>query len=129
MLTEKDIEKYLKDKVKKAGGIAYKFISPGNNAVPDRLVCLPWTAQIFFVETKAPGKKPAPQQRARHRELRRLNQVVFGKIDSKEDVDTFMDIIQRRAPLTGGMIKDLEMVDIKDFDTIDEEKRYEIYAI
>jgi hypothetical protein len=52
MLTEKDIEKYLKDKVKKAGGIAYKFISPGNNAVPDRLVCLPWTAQIFFVETK-----------------------------------------------------------------------------
>jgi hypothetical protein len=54
---------------------------------------------------------------------------VFGKIDSKEDVDTFMDIIQRRAPLTGGMIKDLEMVDIKDFDTIDEEKRYEIYAI
>ena len=40
-LKEKDIEKYLRDEIKKVGGIAYKFVSPGNSGVPDRLVLLP----------------------------------------------------------------------------------------
>ena len=40
-ILEKDIEKYLRDEIKKVGGIAYKFVSPGNSGVPDRLVLLP----------------------------------------------------------------------------------------
>lgn len=38
---ETDIEYKLRDKVKALGGRAYKFVSPGNAGVPDRLVVLP----------------------------------------------------------------------------------------
>jgi hypothetical protein len=58
-MREKDIESYLRDQVKKIKGIAYKFESPGNSGVPDRLVLLP-DGKIYFVELKAPGKKPRP---------------------------------------------------------------------
>ncbi|MGC5220863.1 VRR-NUC domain-containing protein, partial [Escherichia coli] len=47
MIREKDIENYLRDQVKKIGGIAYKFESPGNAGVPDRLVLLPG-GQVHF---------------------------------------------------------------------------------
>ncbi|PTY76230.1 nuclease, partial [Heyndrickxia sporothermodurans] len=37
-MRERDIEIYLRDEVKKIKGRAYKFESPGNAGVPDRLV-------------------------------------------------------------------------------------------
>ncbi|MDI5754298.1 VRR-NUC domain-containing protein, partial [Salmonella enterica subsp. enterica serovar Montevideo] len=43
------IEKHLVAEVKKAGGVAYKFISPGHRSVPDRIVLLPG-GRIVFVE-------------------------------------------------------------------------------
>lgn len=39
-MREKEIESYLRDRIRRIGGKAYKFVSPGNNGVPDRLVCL-----------------------------------------------------------------------------------------
>jgi len=56
-MRERDIEAYLRDQIKRLGGIAYKFVSPGNAGVPDRLVLLPG-AGVVFVELKAPGKNP-----------------------------------------------------------------------
>lgn len=32
-MREKEIEKYLREEIKKLGGIAYKFTSPGNSGV------------------------------------------------------------------------------------------------
>ena len=52
-MLEKDIEKRLRRKVKKIGGEAYKFESPGNNGVPDRLIILPG-GRAYMVETKKP---------------------------------------------------------------------------
>ena len=40
-LLEKDIEKFLNDNIKKLGGRSYKFVSPGNSGVPDRIIFLP----------------------------------------------------------------------------------------
>ncbi|MDU2112388.1 MAG: VRR-NUC domain-containing protein, partial [Clostridiales bacterium] len=40
-MSEKEIEAYLRIRIKKLGGIAYKFTSPGNDGVPDRIVLLP----------------------------------------------------------------------------------------
>ena len=37
-MREKEIEKILVLEVKKLGGRAYKWISPGNDGVPDRCV-------------------------------------------------------------------------------------------
>jgi len=85
MQTEKQIEQYLVKQVKKLGGRAYKFVSPGNSGVPDRLVCLPG-GRIIFVELKAPGKKPTPLQLAKHRELHRLGFTVLV-LDSEELID------------------------------------------
>lgn len=52
---ESSIERILARKVKKMGGMAVKFVSPGLDGVPDRIVLLP-DRKIAFVELKAPGR-------------------------------------------------------------------------
>lgn len=84
---EKDIESYLRNKVKELGGKAYKWVSPGNAGVPDRIVCL--KGRMIPVELKAPGKKPTELQMKKHRELNKLGITVYV-IDSKEKVDEFL---------------------------------------
>lgn len=59
---ERDIEKFLVQEIKKMGGKAFKFVSPGTRGVPDRLICLPGGITCF-VELKRPGGKPRPVQR------------------------------------------------------------------
>lgn len=88
MEREKDIEAYLREQVKALGGRAYKFVSPGNAGVPDRLVCLP-RGKVIFVELKAPGKKPTALQTVQHRKLRELGFTVFV-VSSKEGVGEFV---------------------------------------
>ena len=56
-MREKQIEQALVKAVRKRGGIALKFVSPGMAGVPDRLVLFPG-GRMAFVEVKAPGKKP-----------------------------------------------------------------------
>ncbi|HAS8351231.1 TPA: VRR-NUC domain-containing protein [Vibrio vulnificus] len=81
------IERHLVSEVKKAGGIAYKFVSPGRRAVPDRLVLLPG-GKVIFVECKAPGEKPRPDQLREHARLFSLgHQVVV--LDSKDLTEIF----------------------------------------
>lgn len=87
-VSEKSIETYLRDQVRKNGGRAYKFISPGNAGVPDRLVVLPHK-EPFFVELKAPGGKTTKLQDKRIRELAELGQLVFV-VDSREEVDMIL---------------------------------------
>lgn len=87
-MRERDIEQYLREQVKKIGGLAYKFESPGNAGVPDRLVLLPG-GKIHFVELKAPGKKPTALQLAQHRRFEKLGFTVLV-IDSKEGVGEFI---------------------------------------
>jgi hypothetical protein len=88
-MREKEIEIYLRDQVRKAGGKAYKFESPGNDGVPDRIVVFPKN-KIYFVETKAPGQKPRPLQVKQIRDLQNFGCWVFV-IDSKEGVDRFVE--------------------------------------
>ena len=54
-MREKAIEAQLARAVKKVGGMCPKFVSPGTDGMPDRLILLPG-AKIAFVEVKAPGK-------------------------------------------------------------------------
>ena len=75
-MREKGIEQKLVKGVKAAGGIAPKFVSPGYDGMPDRLVILPG-GRMAFVEVKAPGKKPRPLQISRHKMLKRLGCMVF----------------------------------------------------
>ena len=83
-MREKQIEAKLALMVKRAGGIAVKFVSPSFDGMPDRLILLP-DGVIAFVELKAPGKRPRPLQEARHRLLRSLGFRVYV-IDSIEQI-------------------------------------------
>ena len=82
-MTEKELEQMLVREVKRRGGRAYKFISPGLNGVPDRLVLLPG-GKIGFVEVKAPGKKMRPNQIKRKSELERLGFLVYCLVNPKD---------------------------------------------
>lgn len=75
-MREKVIEEKLVKEVRRAGGIAPKFVSPGLDGMPDRIVLMPW-GKVAFVEVKAPGEKPRPLQQARHRRLRSLGFKVY----------------------------------------------------
>ena len=91
-MREKIIERKLAAAVKKTGGVALKFVSPGFDGMPDRIVLLP-DEHIAFVEVKAPGKKPRPLQLVRHRLLRKLGFQVYV-IDSADQIGGMLDEIR-----------------------------------
>lgn len=90
-MQERTIEEYLRDRVKAAGGRAYKFVSPGNTGVPDRMILLPG-GRIIFAELKAPGKKPSPVQKLQHEKIKKLGFEVLV-IDNKTAVDELISRI------------------------------------
>ncbi len=86
-MREREIEAYFVKRVKEAGGLQRKFVSPGHRGVPDRIVV--HAGHVYFVELKAPGKMPRPDQLREHEKLRRQGARV-SVIDSKEAVDAFL---------------------------------------
>ena len=82
-MREKAIELQLARAVKSIGGMCPKFVSPGTDGMPDRMVLLPG-CRIGFVEVKAPGKEPRPLQVKRHRQLKALGFPVFVLDDPKQ---------------------------------------------
>lgn len=74
-MLEKDIEKLFRDEIKKAGGKAYKFTSPGNDGVPDRIVMLPG-GRIVFVELKTDTGKLSRLQELQRKKIAELGQTV-----------------------------------------------------
>ncbi|WP_291968672.1 VRR-NUC domain-containing protein [Candidatus Symbiopectobacterium sp.] len=87
-IRESTIEKHLVAEVKKAGGIAYKFVSPGRRGVPDRLVLLP-DGKVLFVECKAPGQKARTAQQREHNQLRVLGFTVV--VLNRKMTEKFME--------------------------------------
>ena len=83
-MIEKDVERALVRAVKNMGGISPKFVSPGLDGVPDRIVLLPM-GRIAFVELKSPGKKMRPLQIRRKKQLESLGFRVYC-IDSTEQI-------------------------------------------
>lgn len=79
---ERQIEMALQRQAKKYGGRAAKFISPGWDGVPDRLVLLPG-GKCAFVELKAPGKKLRLLQVKRKLQLEALGFQVYCVDDSR----------------------------------------------
>jgi hypothetical protein len=91
-MREKEIEKKLALEAKKRGGLAVKFVSPGFDGMPDRIVLMP-EGRMAFVEVKAPGKRPRPLQIARHKLLRGLGFLVFV-LDDEGHIGGILDAVQ-----------------------------------
>ena len=117
MTRESVIEKYLVDAVKKQGGIAYKFKSPGRRNVPDRMLVTNGMEQavdaikhiarydaridyesfmrdllfcfISFAEVKATDEVASEAQVREHERLRAYGFIV-EVIDSKLEVDAIV---------------------------------------
>ena len=83
-MRERAIERKLIQAVRRSGGLALKFVSPGLNGVPDRLLLFTGGREAFC-EVKAPGQKPRPLQVHRMEQLRRLGFKVFV-IDDTEQI-------------------------------------------
>lgn len=90
-MRENVIERQLAMAVKKMGGMAVKFVSPGLDGVPDRIVLLP-NKKMAFVEVKAPGKKLRPLQEKRRSQLEALGFPVYV-IDGGEQIGGVLDEI------------------------------------
>lgn len=75
-MDEKYIERKFTEAVKKKGGLALKFVSPGTDGVPDRIVLFPM-GRIAFVELKSPGQKMCLLQMRRKGQFERLGFKVF----------------------------------------------------
>lgn len=72
-MRESELERILVAEVHKLGGRAYKFVSPGNDGVPDRIVMLPG-GRIYFVELKAKAGRLRPQQSIQIKRINSLGQ-------------------------------------------------------
>lgn len=90
-MKEKNIESRLVRAVRSMGGLCPKWVSPGLDGVPDRIILLPG-GRMAFAELKAPGKKPRPLQEKRIGQLRRLGFPVYV-IDSAEQIGGVLDEI------------------------------------
>ena len=79
-------------RVKEIGGVAFKFVSPSNRGVADRLVVLP-QGVVWFVEVKKDGGRLSTLQNIFIAEMQRLQQNV-RVVWSKEDVDDLIKEMQ-----------------------------------
>ncbi len=91
-MREKTVEQKLVKAVKSAGGICPKWVAPGFDGMPDRIVLLPY-GRLAFVEVKAPGKKARPLQKSRHELLRGLGFRVYV-LDEPEQIGGILDEIR-----------------------------------
>lgn len=92
MAKEQKIEQKLVKAVKQKGGLALKFVSPGYDGVPDRLILIAY-GKIAFVEVKSPGEKPRPLQVSRINKIKSLGFNVYV-LDDEKKIGGIIDAIQ-----------------------------------
>lgn len=86
-MLEREIEKKFIDGIRRLGGQAYKWVSPGRNGVPDRIVILPG-GRILFCELKTTIGRVSKLQKMQIRMLSQLGcdvRVVYG-MDGVQDL-------------------------------------------
>ncbi len=93
-MRESEIEKILVDEIRKMGGRAFKWVSPGNDGVPDRIVVLPGYPAIF-VEMKTVTGKLTSLQRVQIERLQKMGQDVRVLYGEKE-TQTFLEECRRK---------------------------------
>ena len=89
MAAEARIEKATCDYAKKAGWYVRKFKSPGQRAVPDRIMISP-SGLVIFIEFKAPGKLPTALQ-SREINIIRANKTRVHVVDNSDTGKALID--------------------------------------
>ena len=84
-MKESELERYFVWAVERMGGRSFKFHSPNQRGVSDRIACLP-DGSTWFVELKTKGGRLSDLQRLFAREMERLNQN-YACLWTKEGID------------------------------------------
>ena len=87
---ENKVEKYLNDEVSRLGGLTRKWVSPGRDGVPDRIVA--YFGNIYFVEVKTTDGDLAEHQTREHERLREKGALVYT-VSGHAEVDTFITMM------------------------------------
>lgn len=87
-MLEKEIENYFVWTVERAGGRTYKFKSPTQRGVSDRLACMP-DGSTWFVELKTKSGKLSPLQVIFRDNVLDLHQK-YALLNSKEMIDAWI---------------------------------------
>jgi hypothetical protein len=72
-MKESEIERHFVWAVEVRGGKTWKFTSPGNRGVADRVACMP-DGSVWFVELKTKGGRLSELQKNFGATMRQLNQ-------------------------------------------------------
>ena len=99
-MKESQIESRLTQGVKALGGIAYKFVSPGNVGVPDRLVILPG-GKVLFAELKTDKGRLSPMQAHQIRELQRRGAETWV-VHGEDGLKSFLEACREYIAEGGG---------------------------
>jgi len=91
-LLEKDIEKRFVTEAKKAGCLIYKFVSPGNTGVPDRILITP-EGRVWFVELKTDIGRLSVSQAVQIGRLKR-NKANVLVIRGMQEMEAFMEVVR-----------------------------------
>jgi hypothetical protein len=94
-MRERDIEKKMLNAVRKMGGEAFKWVSPGNDGVPDRIVMLPG-GRLIFVELKADRGRLSPVQKIQIRRIQKLGQDV-EVVQGMDGLEEFLERIRNEV--------------------------------
>lgn len=93
-MLEKDIERYFCKTVERIGGQAFKFTSPMNRGVADRVACMP-DGTTWFIELKRPSGQLTELQKRFGQRMALLKQN-YAVLYSKEDVDAWFASLHNR---------------------------------
>jgi hypothetical protein len=100
-MKESEIERYFVWAVMLRQGLTYKFKSPTQRGVADRIACMP-NGETWFVELKVRGGRLAPLQELFAMDMRRLGQR-YACLWSKEGVDEWAshyDLTKNKPPIS-----------------------------
>jgi len=84
-MKEAEVEQHFKWAVEMIGGHTWKFQSPSNRGVADRIACLP-DGTAWFVELKTKGGRLSPLQKIFGEQMRALGQN-YAVLWTKEQID------------------------------------------
>lgn len=95
-MRESEIETYLVWTVEALGGCAWKFKSPNQRGVADRVVCLP-NGETWFIELKRPkGGRLAPLQAIFRDKVIKLQQR-YALLTNKQEIDAWRHAYHTRC--------------------------------
>ena len=107
-MREDELEAKIRDYARSKGCLCWKFVSPGNPGVPDRLIISP-SGAVLFMEVKRLGETPRPLQQFKIHELTRHNcrALYVDNLDAaKRHIDALASHVQpqpQRAPGVPGV--------------------------